>query len=112
VANYTLDDIREAAERKFGSTDITVNGEVVKLVNPIRLPKDKRSALLAKQAELDVPEAEAAELDQDAILTDCIRLVCESDHQANVLLAALGDDLAMKVALFEKYTGEQEAGEA
>ena len=107
MSSYTLDDIRSAADRKFGSTDIQVGDVTCRLINPLRLPKDRRDALVETQKRLDNEDA-----DQERVLRDAIRVVCENDHQADVLLAAVGEDLGVLATLFEKYTTSTEAGEA
>ena len=104
----TLDDIRDAAEAKYGSTDITLDtGEVVKLLNPLRMPKVRRDALSALQEKLSEDDA-----DQEALLAEAIGLVAESPAKAKKLLAAIGDDLAMLAAIFETYSKGTQVGEA
>lgn len=104
---FTLDAIREAAEKKFGSTIIQVGEVAVELLNPVRLAKEVRAEFEKVQEEL---EADGA--DQQEILSRCLRLVAKAPHQAEALLAAIGDDLGLLVSTFEHYAGSQEAGEA
>lgn len=107
MASFKLDDIRAAAEAKYGSTDIEVGEETVSLVNVLRLPKTKRDELMAIQEKLD-----GEGVDQAAVLSDAIRLVAKTEKQAETLLAAVGDDLAVLVELFNKYTAGTQVGEA
>lgn len=111
MASYTLDDIRSAAEQKYSSTDITIGDTVCKLVNPLRLPKEKRKALSSIQSNLSSEEGEE-ETDQADVFADAIRTVCETEAQADVLLGAIGDDLAMLATIFETYGKAQQVGEA
>ncbi|MFI5840546.1 phage tail assembly protein [Catenuloplanes sp. NPDC051500] len=104
----TLDDIRAAAERKYGSTDITIaEGEVVRLLNPLRLPKTRRDELSKLQDKLGEDGA-----DQAALLADAIRLVAESETRARKLLDAVGEDLAVLAQIFEAYSAGTRVGEA
>ncbi|WP_405056964.1 phage tail assembly protein [Kribbella sp. NBC_01505] len=105
---FTLDDIRAAAEKKYGATNIPLgNGRVCKLLNPLRLSKENRAALMAKQDELESEDA-----DQEAILSDSLKLVAENANDAKALLKELGGDLAMLAIVFEKYNESTQLGEA
>lgn len=114
MATFTLDSIREAAEKKYGSTDIEMPEGVCRLLNPLRLPKEKRKALMSIQDRLDTEgkDEDAEEVDQEEVLADAIRLVAEEPEQAERLLAAVGDDMAMLAEIFSTYTGEAQVGEA
>lgn len=108
---FTLDDIREAAETKYGSTFIEVGDETVELINVLRLPKEKRQIIL----NLSKEEKGADENDIDATrdkLTSGLRAACRTEKQADVLLGALGDDTALVAEVFSSYTKETQAGEA
>lgn len=104
---FTLDDIRDAAEKKYGATVIDVDGQEVELVNALRLKKGDRQALVALQDKL---EAEGA--DQEELLKEALRTVAKTKTQANRLIGAIGDDLAVLAEVFERYTGDSELGEA
>lgn len=113
MATFTLDDIRDAAEAKYGSTDIPVGDVLVRLLNPLRLTKEKRSALIGAQKDLEAQEGEdAADVDQVEVFQGILRLVAENEHQAEVLIAELGDDLAVLASVFELYSEGTQAGEA
>ena len=107
MSAFMLDDIRAAAEAKYGSTDIDLGTRIVKLLNPLRLGKKQRTALIAVQDKLN---AEGA--DQEALLTEALSLVAESPAAAKALLAAVGDDLAVLVEVFSRYSEGTQAGEA
>jgi hypothetical protein len=107
MANYTLDDIRSAADTKYASTDIQVGDTLVCLINALRLPKEKRAELLAIQDDLDKDDA-----DQEEILAKAIRTVAATDKQADALLDAIGEDLAMLAQVFETYGKATQVGEA
>lgn len=104
----SLDDIRAAAEAKYGSTDITLSdGTVTKLLNPLRLPKTKRASLGTLQATLDEDG-----VDQEAVLRDALALVASSPTRAQALLDEIGDDLALLAQVFESYSAGAQVGEA
>lgn len=104
----TLDSIRAAAEAKYGSTDIDLgDGQIVRLLNPLRLPKERRDALMAAQDKLNGDDA-----DQAAVLTETLTLVAETPKQAEALLSAVGDDLGVLAAIMEEYGAKTQVGEA
>lgn len=108
MAQFSLDDIRSAAEAKYGSCDIVIDERTTaKLVNPLRLSKDKRAKLMSLQDALDEEGA-----DQEALLKDALRTVAEHPAQAKALLAVVGDDLAVLAEVFSRYTAGTQAGEA
>lgn len=107
MSSFSLDDIRAAAEAKYGSTEIDLGDEKVNLLNPLRLPKTKRDALADLQKRLNEDGA-----DQEALLAETVEIVAESKAKAKKLLSALQGDLAMLVEVFSKYTEGQKVGEA
>jgi hypothetical protein len=111
MSAYTLDDIRAAAEKKYASTDITVGDTTVTLVNVLRLPKEKRDVFTSLQEEMD-SEDKDEDVDQAAKLADLLRLVAKNEKDADVLLDAIGDDLALLATIFEMYAKGTESGEA
>lgn len=106
MASFTLDDIRAAADAKYASTDIQVGSKTVELVNPLRLTKDKRDALLAIQDQL------GEDADQQAVLEDALRLVAKTPAQAETLIKAIGGDLPVLAEVFTNYTKSTQVGEA
>ncbi|MGC4928079.1 phage tail assembly protein [Streptomyces sp. DT117] len=107
MATYSLDSIRDAAEARYGSTNIEVGDKTVRLLNPLRLSKEKRTALSSLQ---DSMGGEGA--DQEALLADAIRLVAESDGRADLLLKAVDGDLAVMAEIFDAYGKGTQVGEA
>jgi Mycobacteriophage tail assembly protein len=113
MAQFTLDNIRDAAEAKYGSMDIPVGAILVRLLNPLRLTKEKRSALIAAQKDLEAEEKEGVEnIDQVEVFRKILRLIAENEIQAEALIAELGDDLALLASVFEMYSEGTQAGEA
>lgn len=107
MATFSLDQIREAAEAKYGSTDIELGDDVVRLLNPLRLSKDKRAKLTNLQAELENEES-----DQEQIMADAIVLVAENTAKGKALVKTIGGDLAVLAEIFELYGKSSQVGEA
>jgi len=120
MATMTLDFIREAAEKKYGSLDIELDANTtVKLLNPLRLTHAKRTELMAVQKELsaeaeevDGVKVEKPDEDQGLVFDQIFRLICENEIAAEKLIASLGGDLALKAVIFDNYGEATEAGEA
>lgn len=107
MAQFSLDDIKAAADAKYGSTDIDFGDKTLVLTNALRLPEEKREILLSIQDDL---QAEGA--DQVALLRDALRAAATNDVVAEDFLAVVGDDLALLITVFDKYTSGTQAGEA
>lgn len=102
MPKITLADIQKAADKKYGPLVIAgIEGGDITLVNPLRLPKEKRDAMTA----LDDVE------DVDAKLRTLVELAA-SPEDAKRLLDAVGDDLAVLAELVGDYTGTAQVGEA
>jgi hypothetical protein len=107
-ASFTLDAIRDAAEKKYGATEIVVDEHTtVRLLNPLRLKKERRDALTTMQETL-TDEG----VDQVAVFGNAIRLVADNEDDANRLLEIVGDDLAMLAEIFRTYGAGTGLGEA
>lgn len=110
MSSFSLDDIRAAADAKYSSTDIEVDEKTtVHLLNPLRLPKEKRDELAGIQDQMD---AEGVDVDQEKLLGDAIRLVADHPKKADALLSAVGGDLAVLAQIFETYGKGTQVGEA
>lgn len=108
ATNFSLDDIRAAAEAKYGSTDIELgDGTVVVLLNPLRLPKLKRDQL-TKIGEL----LEDENADQAEVFADALRLAAKNKASVEALIEEVDGDLAILAQIFEAYTGATQSGEA
>ncbi len=107
-----LADIRNAADAKYGSYDIDLgDGNVTKLLNPLRLSDEKRAELKVVENELSNSNADE-DADQVAIFQRAIRAVAETEGQADRLLALIGRDLAVLAEVFSGYGANTQAGEA
>ncbi|TCC19962.1 phage tail assembly protein [Kribbella sindirgiensis] len=108
--SFTLDDIRAAAEAKYGAVPITLSdGSVCKLLNPLRLSKEKR----AKLTELSKENKDAESVDDSQEqLEGTIRIVAERAVLAEQLIEEVGGDLAVLATILEKYNEGAQVGEA
>jgi hypothetical protein len=105
-----LEDIRAAAEKKYGSFPIELSEDsTVTLLNPLRLSKASRKKLLSFQ---ETANDEDAEQDQEDMIEDMLRLVCESEKAGDLLIAAVDGDLAVMMSIFEEYQETVSLGEA
>ncbi|WP_394615882.1 phage tail assembly protein [Lentzea sp. JNUCC 0626] len=112
MSSFSLDDIRAAADRKYGSTDITVEDTTVRLLNPLRMKKAQRDKLIGVQKEMEAGTDEAEDVDQVAVFQQALRIVAQTPAQAKLLIDAIGDDLGVLAEVFERYTEGQSVGEA
>lgn len=107
MATFSLDDIRAAAEAKYGDTTIDLGDEKMVLVNPLRLDKDKRKALTSIQER---SEEEGA--DEGDVMREALRLATSTPAAAEKFIGIAGDDLTLLATVFESYTEGVQMGEA
>lgn len=115
--SYTLDDIRAAADKKYGSYDINLgDGATVRLLNPLRLHADKRAELSALQTELKGVDTEGdeavADVDQADVFRRMIRTVADVPALAERLIELVGDDLGVLATIVSDYGKGTQQGEA
>ncbi|WP_413800091.1 phage tail assembly protein [Streptomyces iranensis] len=105
MTRVTLDDIRRAAEAKYGDFDIALpDGATVTLRSPLRMSAEDR-ALLGDIEQL------AAAGDTEAI-TEALKIAAKTPEQGRRLLDAIGGDLAMAAVLFEQWAQAVSVGES
>ena len=105
-----LDDIRAAAERKFGSVVVELSdGSVVELKNMLRLSREKRDKF-AELVEANKSEEGIAEDPAEFFLS--VFEVIGGDGTADKLRREFGGDAALFATLFEMYSEGSEVGEA
>lgn len=114
MAKFTLDDIRAAAEREYGSTEIELaDGKSVTLVNMLRLPKAKRAEFERIQEEMSAePEEGEDGPDHEALMAECLRVAADNPAGAEALLDWIGEDMALLATIFKIYAEETQTGEA
>lgn len=110
--SFSLDDIREAVEAKYGSTKVEFGDKVVELINPLQLPKKDREKLLEIQKSTNLSEDELAEADQEQMFADLIRAVANNKKLADELIRAIGGNLAVLSEIVQRYNKGTQAGEA
>lgn len=127
MATFSLDQIKSAADAKYGSLDIPLSdkqGDVVRLLNPLRMSEAQRAELRTIQDRLNEISASHEDGDEDAeptedavkeqtdLIAEMLLAVAENKVAGKKLLDALGGDLAMTMIVFEQYTEGTQAGEA
>lgn len=127
MATFSLDQIKAAADAKYGSLDIPLSekqGDVVRLLNPLRMSEAQRTELRVIQDKLndiaaanedgdeDAEPTEDAVKEQTDLIAEMLMAVAENKAAGKKLLDALGGDLAMTMIVFEQYTEGTQAGEA
>lgn len=110
----TLDDIRAAAERKYGDYEIDLGDRTLLLRHALRLPEKQRDQLL--ELITSVKSAQDTE-DPDVtsmltLICDALRLLASRTEDADVLIGLIGDDLTMLMEIFEGYLSVAMPGEA
>lgn len=109
----TLDSIRQAADAKYGSFDIDLgDGNVTRLLNPLRLPEEQRADLKAVQRDLSASNESEEDVDQVELFERAIRVVAETKGQADRLLKLVNRDLAILAEIFTGYGENTQVGEA
>ena len=106
---FTLDDLRDAAEAKYGNFvigNVGPKGIDVELVNALRLKKEARKALQALEDGSENRD------DTEERMFETIRLIARTKEQANALLKELNGDLAVLALILEQYGSETQMGEA
>ena len=105
MANFSLDDIRAAAEKKYGATVIDLDdGASITLLNPLRVSKENREELLALEKEED--------LDVEDSTKRALELMVKSPGDYKRLITNFGDDLGMLATIMETHTASSQVGEA
>jgi hypothetical protein len=102
-----LDEIRNAVSEKYSAYELTVNGKDVALLNPLRLPKERRAKLMKLQEEMKQEGA-----DQASLLEQALSTVANTRANGEHLIKAIGGDLAMLVEVFTRYGKHCQVGEA
>jgi len=142
MATFTLDDIRDAADKQFASLDIPLSGDrILRLRNPLRLTSEERAELTAVQTagskERERIKALAAEyrtaveaheadpenapdpgtlnlpeVDQFGQLAKILTVVANDRTLCQELLNQLGGDVTLIATVVQQYNKVVEPGEA
>lgn len=133
MAGTSLDQIREAADKKYGDFVVDMGGgEEVRLRSGMRLSEDERKAVrnvekkhralrlkveaaqeAAEKGE-ELPEEDEVSLDSEiiALLREQLRIVATDSNAAKKLLDAVGQDDGLLLTIVEQYAEATELGEA
>lgn len=105
MPTVSLQDIRDAADKKFGPLVIEgVKGGDVELLNPARLSKENRAELKRVVGDDD--------LDEEDRLTAIVRLTAKSAGHAKRLLDEFKGDIGGLAVVLENYNQGSQMGEA
>ena len=108
MANFSLDDIRSAAEAKYGSLEITFDeGKTLVMLNPLKLDKATRKEIASLQDKND-----EADSDQEEILSEMIVKAASNKEIAADFLAVVGGDLTIIAEVLDRYGKLTQVGEA
>ena len=99
--SFSLDDIKAAADAQYGHTEVAG----VILQNPMRLSKEQREEFSNMRDRLG--EEDAAD-----VLKGMLRMVAKEGTGVEGLIEQCGDDLALLMTIFTKYSEGTQAGEA
>lgn len=109
---FTLDDIRTAAEKKYGDVEITCStGEVCVMRNALRLEPEERKTLADLQDMMGNDSDDAVEMDQAKILAEVIILIAKGDSGHQLVKDANGD-LTILSEILSAYREGTQVGEA
>jgi len=114
MATITLDDIRQAIERKYAPVVIEFgDGKTCTLRQALRLSKQDRVRLreLQESANTDGETEEDLEAVMNA-LREIIRIAATSKAEANALLKAVGEDELVLTGILQTWMDDTQAGEA
>lgn len=123
MASYTLQDLNDALNRKFGPTSIELeDGKAITLLPVLRLSKTQRDALRAAQEsakKISEIDEDSDEVDEDAVvnaarerLETIIKIVSENEQAAYAALGWCGGDIAKLQTLIGIWNEDQKPGEA
>jgi hypothetical protein len=110
----TLDEIREAVERKYEPLTIPFgDGKTCTLRQPLRLSKEDRARLVKLQGSVNAEAETEEDLEQVlGALRDILKIAAANKADANALLRAVGDDELVLMEIVNKWTEGAQVGEA
>lgn len=114
MATFTLENLREAADRKYAPTIIETPDRTYTLPNLLRLAPEKRSEIegLLADAEKYVDEdASGSDLNEQIELFEKLLIAAEVDGKGQELLDLI-DDPAIVMDIVTEWLEATQAGEA
>lgn len=112
---FTLDQLREAADAKFGDFTVELSEtSVVRLQSPVRLPQATRVKIREYQDFINQFD-EAEEQDPEQLLQSIyglVREVARDKRPVNQLIKELDGDIGAWMVLLEAYGKDSQVGEA
>ena len=114
MATFTLDNLREAADRKYAPTVIEAGDETFILPNLLRLSPESRGEveeLLAEAEKFADEEASGSALDDQIVLFEKLLVAAEKNGRGQELLDLI-DDPAIVIDIVTAWLEATQAGEA
>ena len=106
----TLDDINNAAEKRFGNVEIPLDeSTTVVLRNPLRLSEEERDQLTGLQDSANEAEEDQ---DQSKYFEEMLLIVGDSKTKVRRLIDSFDGDLTKLVAVVQLYQEYAQMGEA
>ena len=117
---FDFDEADRLVNEQYGPLTITIDGEPVRLLHLLALPKERRRQVSAlyKAAEAEVASGEADDVDVDKatdatdLYRSLIELVCQTPAQWKLLKDKVGDNDAWYSWAAGEWTQATSAGEA
>ncbi|WP_028472123.1 phage tail assembly protein [Nocardioides alkalitolerans] len=112
---FSLDDIRNAAKKKFGSAEFEIDGQTFNLRNALKLSDEERDSLFSKDeknVDEDGEPVRETTAETRASLEHQIRTLSDRKDLADRLLEEIGGDLTELAQVMAHWTEETQAGEA
>lgn len=109
MATFTLDNLRDAVNKRYAPLVIENGADVYRLEHYLQLPKKKREALDKITEKIDNPKAtEGEQLEEMQNLV----LAATADDKGKELLDLLGENAAMLATVVESWVHGTDLGEA
>lgn len=102
-----LADIQATVDEKYGPLELELPDRNIEMRVPLRLSREERKAIVDAFNSDESDERDALDMYQEVF-----RIVIEKDEDAEALISALNDDLAMHQEIFTAFAERMQVGEA
>lgn len=115
MPSFSLNDLNAAADKQYGNFEIQLDGgETLVFLNPLRLPKDRRTRMtkLFLNTEIESRLEEEPTLDMYDLYREAFEIAAFNKETFKKLDKAVGDSPAKWTLLFKEFNGTSDLGEA
>ena len=114
MANFTLDNLRAAADKKYAPTVIEAGDEKFTLPAILRMGSDARSRItdLLSDAERLAEDESVENLDEQIEVFSDLISAAVLDDKGDRLLELIGDDTVILIDIVSAWLKDTQAGEA